>query len=54
MIKRIFVKSLLKPIMLATTTASYDESHLMGVLDEILKDRGMLDSRADPGEHLFS
>ena len=33
LIKRIFVKSLLKPIMLATTTASYDESNLMEVLE---------------------
>ncbi|KAL7546658.1 hypothetical protein ACHAWF_009992 [Thalassiosira exigua] len=43
LIRRIFVKSLLKPIMLATTTASYDEANLMEVLDEILKDNGMLD-----------
>ena len=50
LIKRIFVKSLLKPIMLATTTASYDESNLMEVLEEILRDDGMLDSRANPGE----
>ena len=48
LIKRIFVRSLLKPIMLPLTTASYDEVHLMGVLDEILGDEGMLDSRADP------
>ncbi|EED90234.1 predicted protein [Thalassiosira pseudonana CCMP1335] len=48
LIKRIFVKSLLKPIMLATTTASYDEANLMDVLQEILKDDGMLDSRANP------
>ena len=48
LISRIFVKSLLKPIMLATTTASYDEANLMEVLDEILKDDGMLDSRANP------
>lgn len=50
LIKRIFVKSLLQPIMLATTTASYDESNLMEVLDDILRDEGMLDSRANPGE----
>lgn len=48
LIKRIFVRSLLKPIMLPLTTASYDEAHLMDVLDEILGDEGMLDSRADP------
>lgn len=48
LVRRIFVKSLLKPIMLATTTASYDEANLMEVLDEILKDDGMLDSRANP------
>ena len=49
LIKRIFVKSLLQPIMLATTTASYDEANLMEVLDDILHDEGMLDSRANPG-----
>jgi len=54
LIKRIFVKSLLKPIMLATTTASYDESHLMEVLDEILHDDGMLDSRANPAVPLIT
>lgn len=43
LIKRIFVTSYLKPIMLATTTASYDEANLMEVLNEILKDNGMLD-----------
>jgi len=48
LIKRIFVRSLLKPIMLPLTTASYDEAHLMDVLDEILGNEGMLDSRADP------
>lgn len=53
LIKRIFVKSLLKPIMLATTTAGYDESNLMEVLNEILKDDGMLDTRANPGEQFF-
>lgn len=53
LIKRIFVKSLLKPIMLATTTASYDEANLMEVLEEILKDDGMLDSRANPAVPLI-
>ena len=51
LIQRIFVKSLLKPIMLATTTASYDEANLMEVLQEILRDDGMLDSRANPGKY---
>lgn len=50
LIKRIFVKSMLQPVMLATTTASYDESNLMNVLEEILRDDGMLDSRANPGK----
>lgn len=54
LIKRIFVKSLLQPIMLATTTASYDESNLMEVLEDILHDEGMLDSRANPGESFHS
>jgi len=54
LIKRIFVKSLLKPIMLATTTASYDEANLMEVLEEILKDDGMLDSRANPAVPLVT
>jgi hypothetical protein len=53
LIKRIFVKSLLQPIMLATTTASYDESNLMEVLEDILHDEGMLDSRANPGKFSF-
>ena len=78
LIKRIFVKSLIGPIMLATTTgkknpvlfclvvivpddnqmlplaimtASYDESNLMDVLNDILHDDGMLDSRANPGNN---
>lgn len=54
LIRRIFVKSLLKPIMLATTTASYDEANLMEVLNEILKDDGMLDSRANPAVPLIT
>lgn len=53
LIKRIFVKSLLQPVMLATTTASYDEANLMEVLEEILKDDGMLDSRANPAVPLI-
>ena len=53
LIRRIFVKSLLKPIMLATTTASYDEANLLEVLDEVLHDDGMLDSRASPSVPLI-
>ena len=40
--------------MLATTTASYDEANLMEVLEEILKDNGMLDSRANPAVPLIT
>ena len=48
LIQQIFVKSALsKPLMLFTT-ASYDESHFMGILCDILKDDIMLDSRSDP------
>lgn len=54
LIKRIFVKSLIGPIMLATTTASYDESNLMEVLNDILRDDGMLDSRANPAVPLIT
>lgn len=54
LIKRIFVKSLIGPIMLAATTASYDESNLMEVLNDILKDDGMLDSRANPDVPLIT
>jgi hypothetical protein len=35
------------PLMLFTT-ASYDESHFMKVLEKILQENSMLDSRADP------
>jgi calcium-independent phospholipase A2-gamma len=54
LIRRIFVKSLLKPIMLATTTASYDEANLLEVLNEVLHDEGMLDSRASPSVPLVT
>jgi len=40
--------------MLAATTASYDEANLMNVLQEILKDDGMLDSRANPAVPLIA
>ena len=36
-------------LLLSTTAASYDESNLMSVLNDILRDDGMLDSRANPG-----
>jgi predicted acylesterase/phospholipase RssA len=48
LINKIFVKSALsKPLMLFTT-ATYDESHFMSILVNILKEDSMLDSRADP------
>jgi predicted acylesterase/phospholipase RssA len=52
LIKRIFVKSPLSTPMLVFTTASYDESHFMQVMDEILADDSMLESRADPATPL--
>ena len=48
LIKRIFVKSPLSTPMLIFTTASYDESHFMEVMNEILGDDSMLESRANP------
>lgn len=48
LIKRIFVKSPLSTPMLIFTTASYDESHFMEVMNEILGDNSMLGSRANP------
>jgi Patatin-like phospholipase len=48
LIKQIFVKSSLSTPMMLFTTASYDESHFMGILSDILGDDIMLDSRADP------
>lgn len=54
LIKRIFIKSKIAPIMLAATTASYDEANLMNVLQEILADDGMLDSRANPAVPLIT
>ncbi len=48
LIKRIFVKSPLSTPMLIFTTASYDESHFMEVMEGILGDNSMLGSRADP------
>jgi hypothetical protein len=48
LIKRIFVKSALSTPMLLFTTAAYDEGGFMEVMQEILGDTSMLDSRADP------
>lgn len=48
LIKRIFVKSALSTPMLVFTTATYDEAPFMTVMQEILGDNSMLDSRADP------
>lgn len=48
LISKIFIKSALSTPLMLFTTASYDESHFMKVLMEILKDDTMLDSRADP------
>lgn len=48
LIKQIFVKSALSTPLMLLTTASYDESHFMGILSRILGDSIMLDSRADP------
>lgn len=48
LISKIFVKSALSTPLMLFTTASYDESHFMKVLENILKENSMLDSRADP------
>mmetsp|Transcript_26153 Transcript_26153/g.38738 ORF Transcript_26153/g.38738 Transcript_26153/m.38738 type:complete len:916 (-) Transcript_26153:349-3096(-) len=48
LIKRIFVKSALATPMLVFTTATYDEGPFMKVMNEILADDSMLNSRADP------
>ena len=48
LIKQIFVKSALSTPLMLFTTATYDESHFMGILSNILGDDIMLDSRADP------
>ncbi|VEU34533.1 unnamed protein product [Pseudo-nitzschia multistriata] len=48
LIEKIFTKSAFSTPMLLFTTASYDESPFMNVLTDILKDRTMLDSRANP------
>eukprot|EP00526_Cylindrotheca_closterium_P000320 CAMPEP_0113628990 /NCGR_PEP_ID=MMETSP0017_2-20120614/15035_1 /TAXON_ID=2856 /ORGANISM="Cylindrotheca closterium" /LENGTH=868 /DNA_ID=CAMNT_0000539343 /DNA_START=252 /DNA_END=2855 /DNA_ORIENTATION=+ /assembly_acc=CAM_ASM_000147 len=48
LIKKIFVKTAMSTPLLLFTTATYDESYMMDVLSEILKDDTLLDSRADP------
>ena len=48
LIQQIFVKSALSKSLMLFTTASYDESHFMGILSDILQDEIMLDSRSDP------
>lgn len=48
LINKIFIKSALSTPMMLFTTASYDESHFMSILVNILKENSMLDSRADP------
>ncbi|CAJ1946323.1 unnamed protein product [Cylindrotheca closterium] len=48
LIKKIFVKTVMSTPLLLFTTATYDESYIMNVLSEILKEETMLDSRADP------
>jgi len=48
LIKRIFVKSAWSSPLMLFTTATYDEQPFMKILSEILGDKTMLDSRADP------
>jgi predicted acylesterase/phospholipase RssA len=48
LIQKIFVKSALSTPLMVFTTASYDESTFMDILNDVLKDGSMLDSRADP------
>eukprot|EP00549_Striatella_unipunctata_P010836 CAMPEP_0118721076 /NCGR_PEP_ID=MMETSP0800-20121206/30511_1 /TAXON_ID=210618 ORGANISM="Striatella unipunctata, Strain CCMP2910" /NCGR_SAMPLE_ID=MMETSP0800 /ASSEMBLY_ACC=CAM_ASM_000638 /LENGTH=705 /DNA_ID=CAMNT_0006628879 /DNA_START=154 /DNA_END=2271 /DNA_ORIENTATION=- len=48
LIKRIFVNRPLKTPIMLLTTALYDEGHFMSIMEEILADASMLDSRADP------
>lgn len=48
LIKRIFVKSALSTPMLLFTTASYDEAHFTKVMQDVLGDVSMLESRANP------
>jgi len=48
LIEKIFTKSAFSAPMLLFTTATYDESPFMNVLSNILGDKTMLDSRANP------
>jgi hypothetical protein len=48
LIDKIFVKRALSTPMMIFTTATYDESHFMEILVDILEENSMLDSRADP------
>ena len=48
LIPRIFVKSALSQTMMVFTTAAYDERHFNEVMEEVLGDTSMLESRADP------
>jgi len=48
LIARIFVKSSLANAMMVFTTAAYDERHFNEVMEEVLGDTSMLESRADP------
>ena len=48
LIRRIFVKSALSTPMLVFTTATYDETPFNSIMEEILLDKSMLESRADP------
>ena len=48
LISRIFVKSALSGPMMVFTTAAYDERHFNEVMEEVLGDTSMLESRADP------
>jgi len=48
LISRIFVKSALSGPMMVFTTAAYDERHFNKVMEEVLGDTSMLESRSDP------
>jgi predicted acylesterase/phospholipase RssA len=52
LIDKIFVKSALSTPLMLFTTATYDESHFMSILMNILGEKTMLDSRADPATPL--
>jgi predicted acylesterase/phospholipase RssA len=48
LIKKIFVKSRLSKAMLLLTTATYSETPFKSILQDVLGDYSMLDTRADP------